>query len=75
MPENHSAGNLKLAVVALLPVLSTQMIDPLLAVFSRDYVNSSVADVGLIISAFYLSSLFVKIPVASIIRSRSWKRL
>jgi len=72
--ETQSRKTLKVAVTAFLPVLSIQMIDPIVALYARDYLDSSVTEVGLAVSFFFLSPLVFKIPLGLLLPRSQLKR-
>lgn len=49
-----------IAFVSLLASMSSQFFNPIIAVYARDYLNATVAEIGLIVSAFFIVSIVCK---------------
>lgn len=44
--------------MSLVASASNMILNPIIAIYARDYINATVAEIGLIVPAFFIVSIF-----------------
>ncbi|MEM2896828.1 MAG: MFS transporter [Candidatus Bathyarchaeia archaeon] len=58
-------------LIGLSAAISFQISSPLLSIYAKEYLNASIPEVGIIVSAFFIASAFSKLPIGMLVRSRA----
>ena len=60
-----------ICLIGLSAAISFQISSPLLSIYAKEYLNATIPEIGVIVSAFFLASAFSKLPIGIFIRSKA----
>ncbi|MEM3653990.1 MAG: MFS transporter, partial [Candidatus Bathyarchaeia archaeon] len=60
-----------ICLIGLSVAISFQISSPLLSIYAKEYLNATIPEIGIIISAFFIASAFSKLPIGIFIRGKA----
>jgi hypothetical protein len=60
-----------ICLIGLSIAISFQISSPLLSIYAKEYLNATIPEIGVIVSAFFMASAFSKLPIGIFIRSKA----